>query len=501
MKYGLIHDGLRRWAKQTPDRPAFVLDGNEILTYAELEAWSDGLAEHLQSLGVKPGDRVAVTGANSLGWLPAAFGILKAGAIEVPINDRFVRRELIEVVERITPTVILADEERREVLGEVGVPVLDLGDLDFARGGAREGWQRAEVSSDAPALIVFTSGTTGIPKGVVFGHGRQCEKFGEFYIANPGCNLDARILMPFSIHAAPGSQWGIFLATLAGGTMYFFRKFDAQKALEVIERDRLTLLLGMPVLYEQICRLPGFADADLSAVGFATVGGARMQPEITRAWRDKGIAIRQLYGMTEVGGTGIVATEADAQIEPDSCGRGMPWMRIRIVDEKGQDCPPGVQGQVLMRGPGMMLGYWQDEEATAKAIDAEGWMHTGDIAVIDEAGFFFFVDREKDIIISGGFNISPSEIERIVMRYDKVLEVSAFPVPDEKFGEVPGAAFHASAPVDTAQLFDHCKENLAGFKLPRHLFQHDGPLPRMVSNKIDRRALVKLYAARVGATA
>ena len=495
MKYALLHDGLRRWALQKPDQTVLMLDGVESLTYSELERWSDGIAEHLQSLGVKPGDRVAITGSNSISWVPAAFGILKAGATKVPINDRFVRREMEHVLERTEPTLIIADKARAETLKGAPIAVLDMENLDFLRKGARPGWRRVEVSPDSVALIIFTSGTTGEPKGVMFGHSQQVDKFAEFFIANPGCNVDAQILMPFSLHAAPGSQWGYFLTTIAGGTMHFFRRFDPELTLRVMEEHRMTVLFGMPLIYEQICRLPQFAKADLSAISLAQVGGARMQPDITRVWREKGVIIRQLYGMTEVGGCGIIATADDARIEPDSCGRGMPYMRIRVIDDQGQDCPPGVEGQVLLRGPGMMLGYWKNPEATAKAIDAEGWMHTGDIGVIDEKGFFFFVDRAKDIIISGGFNISPSEIERIIMRYQGVLEVSVFAVPDAKFGEVPGAAFHAEQHIDTEALFAHCKENLAGFKLPRHFFQHGEPLPRMASNKIDKRQLIQKYAA------
>ncbi|WP_422059645.1 class I adenylate-forming enzyme family protein [Sphingopyxis sp.] len=497
MSAALLYDGLDYWARHAPDRLAVILDGEESLTYEELARWSDGVADLLQRSGVAAGDRVVITGINMLEWPPALAGILKAGAVPVPLNERFVAAEFSDLIDRIAPAAIIADAPRAALLAEAvpDVPRIAMEELAQVRGGARPGWSAVRVDARALSLIVFTSGTTGRPKGVTFTHERQMAKFAEFRLIEATMVAGMNVLMPFAMQSGPGSLWAFPLTTIYGGTMHFVRKFDAQRLLEIIVRHRVSYVNGMPVLYEQIARLPEFETVDLSFLTMAQVGGARVSKELTARWRERGVALRQLYGMTEAGGLAIVASEADAIASPDACGRGGMFTRVRIVDEEGRDCPRGVQGDVRISGPGFTAGYWMDPEGTKQLFDTDGAMITGDIGMIDEEGHFFFIDRSKDLIISGGFNIAPSEIEHVITAIDGVAEVAVFAVPDAKFGEAPAACIHSIDPLDAEAIREHCRQRLAGFKQPRHIFFHDGPLPRMASNKIAKRDLAARYTA------
>lgn len=498
----LLYDGIDYWAVHAPDRAATVLDGDDVLTYAELSAWSDGIAETLQAKGVGPHNRVVITGSNMQAWPAALAGILKAGAVPVPMNERLVAAEFKELIDRVEPALVIADRQRADAIDAAapGVARMELEALEGARGGASAGWRPVRVAPDALSLIVFTSGTTGRPKGVTFTHACQMAKYAEFRLIEPTMAAGMQVLMPFSMQAGPGSLWAFPLTTLYGGTMHFVRKFDAQALLDIIIRHRISYVNGMPVLYEQLARLPAFESADLSFLTMAQVGGARVSTELTARWRERGVVLRQLYGMTEAGGLAIVANEVDALASPDACGRGGMFTRVRIVDAEGAECPPGVPGDIRIHGAGFTAGYWRDPEATAELFDADGAIITGDIGAIDADGYFFFVDRSKDLIISGGFNISPSEIEHVITAFDGIAEVAVFAVPDEKFGEVPAACVHGAEGVNADRLFEHCRERLAGYKRPRHIFIHDGPLPRMASNKIAKRDLAAKYSEIVRTT-
>jgi fatty-acyl-CoA synthase len=495
MNCSLLQDGLEYWRRQTPAKAAFSLDDTACLTYGELGDWSDGIAEYLHERGVTPGDNVAITGANSVDWVAAAFGVLKAGAVIVPFNERFVRDEMAYLVDFSAPRLIVADRTRAEVLNGVAnvARIVPMESLAAHRDGASSGWRAPRVDSTALAIIMFTSGTTDRPKGVMYAHGSHLAKFYEQLLVERSLGSDTRIYMPFAISSGPGCSWCSMLCTLIGGTMYFTQKFDPDRALRTLAKEKISYLAGMPLIYEQVSRVAGFAEADLSQLKFAVIGGARVSRELIDTWRNKGVVIRNLYGMTEVGGAGIQANETDAIKRPYACGRGMIFTRVRVVDGNGADCAPNQAGNVLLRGPGMMVGYWRNPEATARAV-IDGWMHTGDIGSLDEEGFFTFIDRSKDMIISGGFKISPSDVEAVLSQVKSVYEVAVFPVPDDKFGETPCACVYGAGEIEGAALFAHCRERLAGYKLPRYIICLETPLPRMSSGKINKRLLKQDYA-------
>ena len=495
MTNGLLHDGVSYWARRSPDKAAIVLDTELPLDYRTLDRWSDGVATRLQALGVVPGDRVGVAAANCLPWAVAAVAILKVGAIITPFNDRLLGDELAYLAGYSEPRVIIADADRLTLFKSAGVttPMLSLDALEADRDGAPTGWMPVRVNSDTTAMIIFTSGSTARSKGAMMAHGNYLAKFMEMRLLDERLGTDTRSLMPLGLHSSPGTPWGIFFTTTLGGTLHITRKYRSADALSTLRDNRITFFIGVPMIYEQISREPDFATADLSALTFARVGGASPTASMLADWREKGVIIRQLYGMTEVGGGSIIATETEALARPTSCGRGLAFSRFRIVRDDGDACEPGEPGHVLLQGPGMMTGYWRDAEATAAALQ-DGWMHTGDIGVVDEHGYFSFVDRSKEMIKSGGFNISPAEIEDVLLRLEGVDDCAVFAVADDKFTEVPCACVVTRGDLSAEAVHVHCAGLLAGFKLPHYVIVSSTPLPRMASEKIDRRALKRRYA-------
>ncbi len=477
---GLMHDGLAYWARRTPDKTIAMFDRAEAIGYADMARWSDGIAEHLAQLGIAAGDVVALAGANSIAWIAGAFGILKAGGIIAPFNDRLLGDEMAYLADYSQARLIIADAARSARLADAGVqtPTLAIESLGRFTQGAGRDWREVRVTSTDPAMIIFTSGSTARPKGAVMGHGNYLAKFME--------------MMLLGLHSSPGLPWGILFTSTLGGTLHFTSKYDAENTLRTLVEHRINFFIGVPMIYDQISKLDAFGAADLSALTFARIGGATPEMETLERWRAAGVVVRQLYGMTEVGGGAIIASEDEALINPYSCGRGLAFSRFRIVRNDGTECDPGEPGHILLQGPGMMLGYWRDPDATAKAL-AGGWMHTGDIGTVDANGYFTFVDRAKEMIKSGGFNVSPAEIESVLMAHPSVSEAAVFGIKDPKFTEAPCACVYLSGPASPQDLIDHCASRLAGFKLPRHIIMLDGPLPRLANEKIDRVRIKSLY--------
>lgn len=493
---GLLHDGLSYWARRQPAKLAAMMDDDDGVTYGDLDRWSDALAADLQERGISAGDRVALAAANCLEFVAAVFAILKAGATVCPFNDRLLTEELHYLADVTDARLILADTARIALLdGAVpDTPRLDMDHVARFRAAAPPaGFCRVTVASEAIATIIYTSGSTSRPKGAMMGHGNYLAKYHELRLLDPRLGPDTRSLMPFGLHSSPGTPWGILFTTTLGGTLHFTRKYQAERTLKTLVDHRIDFFIGVPMIYDQLSALADFAAADLSALTFARVGGASANSGTLARWHAKGVAVRQLYGMTEMGGGSIIATEEEALAHPASCGRGLAFTRIRIVDDEGNASPPGTPGHVLLRGPGMMAGYWRDPDATASAI-VDGWMHTGDIGSVDEEGYFRFVDRAKEMIKSGGYNVSPAEVEAVLMEYDGVLEAAAFAVADPRFGEAVCACVHGSPSLSQEEIFRHCSTRLAGFKLPRYLVLLDRPVPRLASEKVDRRRLKQDYA-------
>lgn len=493
----MVTDPIRWWGQESPDDPAIIFDARDSVTYGELDQWTDRVARWLTEAGLRPGDRVGVVGPNSLEWCAGALGALKAGGIVAAYNNRFLAEELSHLVENSEPTIVLADEEHMDRMKELQARGLDfqlvsLGQVSALRQGPHEPFERVEVDPDQAAVIVYTSGTTSQPKGVVYTHRTIFGFVFEWSVMEPAWGKGAKVLFVLSLGGAPGLLWAVIQTLTHGGTLFMEKGFEPRTALKRLVEERIGIFFGVPVLFEQMGALPEFAEADLSAVQFTTVGGARVQQPTLEAWLEKGVALRQIWGMTELGGSVTATNVRDARIRPESFGRGSVFTRIRVVRPDGTDCDPGEPGEIICRGPAVTPGYWRNQEATDAAL-RDGWFHSGDLGVRDAEGYVRMIERIKDMIISGGYNIAPAEIEAVIGQLPGVQEVAVISVPDEKFGEAPAAVVRATTKMSSEDVIAYCAERLSRYKLPRYVVFEDEPLPRFASGKLAKRDMRERY--------
>jgi len=296
---------------------------------------------------------------------------------------------------------------------------------------------------------------------------------------------------------APGFPWHIMQALNRGCTLYYENGFEPKKILRRLAEGRIEMMAGVPLLFEAMMAEPEFEAADLSSLQYATIAGARCAPNVLQAWIDKGVALRQSYGMTEVTGLYTVNTAEEALTNPSSCGRGWVFSEHRVIRPDGTDCEPGEQGEVIIKSPLLVPGYWENEEATQQAF-RDGWFHTGDIGVLDEQGNLQIVDRLKDLIISGGYNIAPAEIENVIAAIPGVNEVCVIATPDEKFGETPTAIVHGSSGLTSESITEAIEAKLARYKHPKEIIISAEPLPRMASGKLARRKVRESFDKVIG---
>jgi fatty-acyl-CoA synthase len=291
-----------------------------------------------------------------------------------------------------------------------------------------------------------------------------------------------------SMSGAPGLLWHILHPLTRGLSIFYERGFEPARTLRRLEEEKIQVMAGVPVLFEQMAKQPGFAAADLLSLELVTIAGARAQVPVIRAWLDKGVLLRQAYGMTELGGISSLNPPEQAVDRPESIGRGTVFTRHRVVRPDGTDCEAEEPGEIIVAGPGVTPGYWHNEAAYAEAM-RDGWFHSGDLGVKDADGFIRMVDRLKDIIITGGYNVAPGEVETVISELPQVIEVCVVSAADPKFGEAPAAVIYATEAVTASDVIRYCRERLAGYKVPRHVIVVAEPLERMASGKIARRKI------------
>jgi fatty-acyl-CoA synthase len=348
---------------------------------------------------------------------------------------------------------------------------------------------RPEAAADDLAVLVYTSGTTAKPKGVEFTHRTTHAFIHEWGLMEPALRRGSGLVFVLSMSGAPGILWQVLLHPLTRGmTVHYERGFDAATTLSRLASGRVQVILGVPVVFERIADLAEFAEADLSGLELATVAGARVATPTLRRWLDRGVTLRQSYGMTELGGLSTINPATEAFRRPESVGRDGMFTRHRVVRSDGSDCPPGEAGEIVVQGPAVTPRYWRNPAATAEAL-RDGWFHTGDVGVRDADGYLRIVDRLKDMIITGGFNVAPSEVEAVIAELPGVEEVCVVSVDDPKFGEAPAAVISGAAPPTEQQVRQACQSRLASFKQPRLVVFTPEPLPRMASGKIARRVV------------
>jgi acyl-CoA synthetase (AMP-forming)/AMP-acid ligase II len=481
-----IPAALRAAAERFGDKPAYV-EGDRTVSYAELLRLVEQTSERYVVNGACCGDRIVIWGPNSIDWAVAALAVSYAGAVLVPVNSRYVGAEVADVVARTDAKLVVVHNgflgrDQAGELREAGVDpklVRTLPEL-MSVAESSEGMRHESVSPDDVADILFTSGTTGRSKGAMSAH-RQTIGVARAWAELGGVREDDRYLVVNPFFHSFGYKVGIVVGLLTGATLYPMSTFDLDETMRLIETERITVLPGAPTIFTSLLKAPGRAERDLSSLRLAVTGAAVVPVVLIERMRTE-LAIDQVvtaFGMTEAVVVTMCREGDSAETVATTCGRAIPGMETRI----------GEGGELLVRGDYVMLGYLDDPDATAEAIDTDGWLHTGDIGTLDAEGNLAITDRLKDMYISGGFNVYPAEVEQTLARMDGVADVAVVGVPDERMGEV-GRAYvvRSDDAVTVDDVVAFCKERLANFKVPRQVEFVDA-LPRNLSGKVLKTAL------------
>jgi fatty-acyl-CoA synthase len=491
-----VGSALHWWARTKGDETALVF-GDDTIDYRTLRDWSSAIARTLHDHGVAEGDRVGLLGGNTPEWAAVALGVMKAGAVLVPLNPRLVAAELHKLVQDSGATWVVAEAGFTGLLDDVRglgstFGTVDIAGLSALRGGGYDDF-RIDRDPHEPVALLFTSGSTGLSKGVICTNRTLLDIVFEASLVEEGLHPGARSLLLLPLCFTPGLVWGLVMTSVLGGKLVVEAQFDPSRAVRMLDKHRIETIFGVPLIYEVMAKAPEFADADLSHLRTAVVGGAAVSVPLLEAWSGKGVRLRQIYGMTEAGGIATATWPAESETHPDSCGSGSAFTELKVVRSDGSECDPGERGEILLKGPGVSPGYWQDPETTARAFQ-DGWLYSGDLGVRDAEGRLTFVDRMKDLIISGGINISPVEIEAVISRVPGVREVAVISAKDDRFGETPAAIVTADEGVSAAAIVAACSAEMADYKVPRYVVVRTAELPRLPSGKLSKRAVRDEYA-------
>lgn len=495
--YGGIGFWVARRAGLTGGRTAIRFEGRDV-SYVELNARVNRAAHALAGLGVGHGDRLAVLARNSPEYAEVLLACAKLGAIVVPLNWRLAAPELEFQISDAGATTIVFDPEFAvaDALRPLCKEELALGpegSYEQALAGATDEEPRAAVRADDVLTILYTSGTTGRPKGAMLTHG-------NFFWTNLNILLavdlaqDERSVVVLPMFHVGGWNVNTLSVWWKGGTVLLEREFDPAGCLALIERERATSMMGVPAIYLAMAQRPEFRTADLDSLRFVVCGGAPAPESLIRRWEERGVKFIQGYGLTEAAPNCLVLPPEDSRRKLGAAGRPYLYADVRVVDERDAPVGPGGIGEVVVRGPSVMKGYWERPEATAEAL-RDGWLRTGDVARLDEEGYAFIVDRVKDMIISGGENVYPAEVENVLYEHPWVAEAAVIGVPDERWGEVPVALVvpRPGGEVAEEDLISFCRERLAKYKTPsRVTFVEE--LPRTPSGKVMKHLLRERYA-------
>lgn len=493
-------DWCHKWAQYLPKK-LFLREHSTGFewNYSDFNNRANVLAEFLTNeLGLKKGDRIAVYSKNRAEFVLLFAACVKTGTIIVPLNFRLTPRELDTLISDAEPALFLFEsvfrEETNRLASLAKIPqkleIEKIREFLTAEVSKKEK-PAADISFDDPVMILYTAGTTGLSKGVIINH-RQLfwNAVNTVLRLNLTENDHTQSYAPF-FHTG---GWNVLLTPFlfVGGSHTILNNFDAELILELMEKEKTTLLFGVPTMLQMMSDSPRFAETDLSSVRFAIVGGAPMPIPLINIWHNKGIAIRQGFGLTEVGPNCFSLHQDDAIRKKGSIGFPNFYIEAKIVNENGDTLPANTPGELWLKSPVVTAGYWRKPKETAETI-TDGWFHTGDILLKDEEGYFFVVDRKKNMYISGGENVYPSEIEKYLYQNAAIKECAVIGVPDERWGET-GRAFvvlYQGFILSPEDIIQYCREGLAKYKIPKSVVILDD-LPKNEAGKINRQALGKM---------
>ena len=490
-----LAETLSNTAARHGERTAFKLDDIE-LSYAMLDGAASRIANLLVDKGLEPGDRVGLMLPNVPYFPGIYYAILRAGGVVVPMNVLLVAREVSYYLGDSGAKLLFAWGDFAEAAeagaAEAGTEAILVkpGEFEQLAGSYDDEFETVGRAGDDTAVILYTSGTTGQPKGAELTHDNLARNsavtestLGEF------SEKDV-LLGALPLFHSFGQTCTMNSAVTTGACVTMLPRFDPEKALEIIERDRVTVFQGVPTMYNAMLHADAADTADASTLRLCMSGGAAIPVELIRGFEEKfGCAILEGYGLSE---TSPVASfnHPDKERKAGSIGTPIDGVEMQVWDDDGNEVPQGEVGEIVIRGHNVMKGYWERPDATGESITSEGWFRSGDMAKVDEDGYFFIVDRKKDLIIRGGYNVYPREVEEVLYEHPSIQEAAVVGVPDEKLGEEVGAAvvLKKGESLEAADLKSYVKEQVAAYKYPRKVWFVD-ELPKGPTGKILKREI------------
>jgi acyl-CoA synthetase (AMP-forming)/AMP-acid ligase II len=493
----------------------YLVSQRERLTFVEHHARVAALATALrEDYDVRPGDRVAICAANCPEWIVAFWATVSVGAVAVGMNSMWAPEELRHGLELTEPRLLLADARRRGLTGPLDIPVVDLADdlPALLRRHAGASLPDVDVVEDDPAVVLFTSGTSGRPKGATHSH-RNVIAALWFHLLNDAVaaelgmpQQDRRFLLVTPLfHIAALHNLAVVRLAVGDTAVVHLGRFDIEEVLRLIERERVTNWGAVPTMVSRLVERAeqcGLDDVDLSSLRTISVGSAPSSPTLKERLRAAlpvaGRSLGTTYGLTESSTAATLASAAELAADPHTVGRAVPTTEVEVRDEEGRPVPPGVEGEVCLRGPEVMLGYWNDPEATAAATTPDGWFRTGDLGTLLDTGHLHIASRRSDLILRGGENVYPAEVEAQLVTHPAVAECIVLGVPDDDLGQAVAAVVvvRDGATATEADLLDHLRPRLARYKLPTRWRLDSTPLPRNATGKVNRREVALPWADR-----
>ena len=497
-------------AKQSaviPNKVALISDGNE-MTYKELNNRVNHLANALISYGIRKGDRVAALLYNSFEFVEVYFSLAKIGAIFVPLNFRLAGLELKYMLTDSESKILIFDESFLEVIDSIR-PSLSTFIIHYiALGSLRLPWVKnyeefilefpdeeptlnEVVRLEDPQMIMYTSGTTGVPKGALLSH---LKTFYNTFNAVLYFNMTSKdiMLVVMPLFHSGGLNISLIPILYVGGTAIIQKSFDPDRTPSLIEKYRITMTMMVPTMLNFMIKQGSIDKYDLSSLKTLLSGGEPISISLVKAYQDKNIPIRQVFGQTETS-IQLWLSEEDSLRKIGSVGKPVFHSDVQVVNKNCKKIVPGEVGEIVLKGPTQMLSYWKDPRLTAETIK-DGWLHTGDLATVDEEGFVFMIDREKDMYISGGENVYPAEVENVYGSNPKILEVAVIGIPDEKWGEVGKAliVLKEGETMTEEEAINFLQGKLARYKIPKYV-EFTEEFPKTASGKVKKSELREKY--------
>ncbi|WP_367127784.1 long-chain-fatty-acid--CoA ligase [Saccharothrix sp. HUAS TT1] len=495
-----------RRARRTPDKVAIAHEGRE-WTYRQLHDRVLRLAHALRRFGVRKGHRVAYLGPNHPAFLETFFAAGTLGAVFVPLNTRLAPPEAVHALTDSGSTVLVHAPEHADLVGAIREEVRDVRVIALAGPPAHEPGYEDLLSGERPepldediglddlCMIMYTSGTTGRPKGAVLTHGNITWNTVNVLVDMDFTTHEVALVVAPLFHTA-GLNMTCLPTLIKGGTVILMPRFDPDLVLQAIERQRVTHVFGVPTMYQAMAASPRWADADLSGLRLVHCGGAPVPEALIRVYQERGLTFSQGYGMTETSPGALCLPGGMSVAKAGSAGVPHFFTDVRVVRPDGAEVGPGEKGEIVVSGPNVMRGYWQRPEETAQSFDADGRFRSGDIATSDPDGYVTVVDRVKDVIISGGENVYPTEVESLLNEHPDIAQCSVIGVPDPKWGEVGRAVVipRPGASPTEVEVLEFLRDKLARYKVPKSVVFAE-ELPHSGAGKL----LKKLVRARYGA--